>query len=171
MSAPANAWDQLPGEPPEAYARFLIYRNLGPARTIDAAYGASAGNRRKSQSTSGQWLADSSAYNWRERAARWDVAQLSVVVPETTGLIFEAIAEYSKIVLEELKARKRKPGSWIELKEYLVVLSNLVSPDVIAAAADHARAAGPEPAPGAGASPDTGGPGASGGTPGSDADA
>lgn len=141
--APQSPWDQLPGEPPEAYARFLIYRNLGPARSLDAAYQASAPKRSKSPSVSGQWKDDSADYNWRERAARWDVAQLSVVVPEATGLIFQSIAEYAKIILEALQERKHTPRTWAELKDGLVVLSTLVSPDVIAAATDHAQPAGP----------------------------
>ncbi len=162
----ADPWAQLPHEPPEAYARFLIYRNLGPARSLDAAYQvASAGKRRKSLSASGQWLDDSSAYNWRQRAARWDVAQLSVVVPEATGLIFQAIAEYAKIVLEELQARKQKPRTWSELKEGLVVLSTLVSPDVIAAVADNSSSAGAEPEIGGGLDTATA-PGVPGGGPG-----
>lgn len=154
MSAVADPWEQLPGEPPEAYARFLIYRNLGPARSLDAAYAISnITKRKKSESASGQWREDSTAYHWRERAARWDVAQLSVVVPETTGLIFQAIAEYAKIVLEELQARKQKPRTWSELKEGLVVLSTLVSPDVIAHAANHSGDAGDAPAPDGGDPP------------------
>src|SRR5262249_28786381 len=31
-------WDQQPDEPDAAYSRFLMYRNLGPARTLDAAF-------------------------------------------------------------------------------------------------------------------------------------
>lgn len=142
--APQSPWDQLPGEPPEAYARFLIYRNLGPARSLDAAYKiANVGKRRKSSERSGTWQENATAHRWRERAARWDVAQLSVVVPEATGLIFQSIAEYAKIILEALQERKHTPRTWAELKDGLVVLSTLVSPDVIAAATDHAQPAGP----------------------------
>ena len=38
----------LPGEPQAAYARFLIYRNLGPARTLEAAYRVYLGDQAQS---------------------------------------------------------------------------------------------------------------------------
>jgi hypothetical protein len=31
-------WDQQPGEPNSDYAKFLVYRNLGTARSLDRAY-------------------------------------------------------------------------------------------------------------------------------------
>jgi hypothetical protein len=37
-------WDQLEGESDESYARFLIYRSLGPARTLLLGYIAFRGN-------------------------------------------------------------------------------------------------------------------------------
>jgi hypothetical protein len=116
---------------------------MGPARTIDNAYiVGSAGKRKKSQATSGQWTADSAAYNWRERAARWDIAQLSAVVPETAGVIFEAIREFSRQVLAEVQAGAHKPKNWTEVKDALIVLAGFVSPDVITAAVDNSSRAG-----------------------------
>lgn len=144
----SDPWEQLPNEPPEAYARFLVYRNLGPARTLDAAYTtANVGNRRKSSERSGTWQDNSTAYNWRERAARWDVAQLSAVVPATAGVIFEAIAEFAKQVLAEVQAGTHKPKNWTEVKDALIVLASFVSPDVITAAVDNAGRAGSDEAP------------------------
>lgn len=149
---PLQPWDQQPGEPPEAYARFLVYRNMGPVRSLDAAYqAANVGKGRKSSERSGTWQDNSSAYNWRERAARWDVAQLSAVVPETAGVIFEAIKEFARQTLAEVQSGKHRPKDWGEVKEALVVLSTLVSPDVIATAADNAQAAGHGERHGAGA--------------------
>lgn len=128
-------WDQLDNESTEAYARFLVYRNLGPARTIEHAYQSTAGNKSgKRVSRSGYWEKDSADYSWRERAARWDVAQLSQVVPETAGIIFQAIKEFAVITLREVT--NYKPRNWAEVKDSIVILSNLVAPEVIAAAVD-----------------------------------
>lgn len=147
-----NPWDQQPGEPSEAYARFLVYRNLGPGRSLDAAYGiANVGNRRKSSERSGTWQENATAHRWRERAARWDVAQLSVVVPSTAGVIFEAIAEFARQVLAEVQAGTHKPKSWTEVKDALIVLAGFVSPDVITATIDHASRVGDEKPGGGGA--------------------
>lgn len=143
MAGDRKAWEQLDNEPDEAYVRFLVYRNLGPARTLDLAYAAANVNKRKrSASASGQWREDSTTYHWRERAARWDVSQLSQVVPETAGLIFESIKEYARIVLGELQTGKHKPRKWAEVKDSLVTLAQFVSPEVITSAIDNAGAPG-----------------------------
>jgi hypothetical protein len=68
-----KAWDQLPGESNSAYARFLIYRNLGPARTLDAAYQSTVEKSKKKQSISGQWTKDSTVFDWIRRADAWDI--------------------------------------------------------------------------------------------------
>ena len=137
----SNAWDQLDNEPTEAHARFLVYRNLGPVRTVEAAY-HSVGKSRKKNGMSGQWASDSAAYNWRERAARWDVAQLNQIVPETAGIIFEGIKEYARIVLRELQSAQYKPRNWAELRDSLVVLAGFVSPEVITQAVDNSAGHG-----------------------------
>jgi hypothetical protein len=31
-------WDQQPDEPGRCYARFLLFRNMGPSRSVEAAY-------------------------------------------------------------------------------------------------------------------------------------
>ena len=117
---------------------------MGPARTLDSAYQTAnvGGKRRKSSERSGTWQENASAYNWRERAARWDIAQLSAVVPETAGVIFEAIREFSRQVLAEVQAGTHKPKNWTEVKDALIVLAGFVSPDVITAAVDNSSRAG-----------------------------
>ena len=136
-----NAWDQLENETTEAYARFLAYRNMGPTRTLEAAYKASA-KRGKKRQVSGTWASESQVNNWRERAARWDVAQLNQIVPETAGLIFEGIKEYARIVLRELQSAQYKPRNWAELRDSLVVLAGFVSPEVITQAVDNSAGPG-----------------------------
>lgn len=136
--APLSPWDQQPGEPTEAYARFLVYRNLGPARSLDAAYGAAAGNRRKSQSTSGQWLADSSAYNWVDRSTRWDIHNLT-----TAGA--GAVAKFVKIIdlvalrsLEALENGDIKPTDWAGLVNALDKLGAYIPAETVSQIRDTA---------------------------------
>jgi len=38
VTDPATPWDPQPGEPPRWYARFEIFRLIGPHRTMEEAY-------------------------------------------------------------------------------------------------------------------------------------
>lgn len=142
MTTPPKPWEQLENETPEAYTRFLVYRNLGPGRSIAAAYKAVKGGKKREPS--GQWERDSVAYNWPDRAARWDVAQLSELVPEATANIFKAISETARIALRELESGRLKPANWAELKETVTLLASFISPEVITSAIDNAGNTGSE---------------------------
>lgn len=75
-----DRWDRLPGEGTRAYHAFLIYRDLGPARTLEEVYRVvqettkSKRSRGKSPTThaSGRINGWSSSWNWVERARAWD---------------------------------------------------------------------------------------------------
>jgi hypothetical protein len=82
MAKKRQGWDQQEGEPDAAYVRFLIFRNLGPARALVAAYQtfltdldeASEGVEKRAP---GQWHADCRTYDWVSRSRAWDIAMLS----------------------------------------------------------------------------------------------
>jgi len=146
----AKPWEQLPGEPDTAYVRFLIYRDLGPSRSIDSAYAAatagSAPNGTKAhRRANGQWKHDSAEYHWPERARAWDIAVLSELVPETASLIFTTINEAARVTLEKLREGKLKPRTWPQLLESVTILAGFISPEVISATVDHAANDGPVP--------------------------
>lgn len=147
---PPNPWDQLEDEPPEAYVRFLIYRNLGPARTVDLAYSAylaqmpsepsAAAKRRggkkppgpKAQSrATGVWWADSSAYDWKNRATAWDVYHFANVVPDGAIAIMSVVAETAKVALRALEAGTLRPRTWGELIDGVQLLTSFVSADTV----------------------------------------
>jgi hypothetical protein len=145
-------WDKLPEEPDEAYARFLVFRNLGVGRTIDAAYATirtSAANRAKSRKgkksaksttrASGQWFKDAATFHWAERAAAWDVEMLRVVVPETITAIFQAIDEFAKVTIETLRSGKVKPRTWVQAIGAITILAGFISPETARSAMDQLR--------------------------------
>lgn len=70
MSA-QEPWAQLDNEPGVAYAAFLIYRNLGPQRSIVEAYRQYTGDAEHTQ-PSGRWNHYSRDYAWQERARAYD---------------------------------------------------------------------------------------------------
>jgi len=58
-------WDRRKGEPAPAYARFLIYRNLGPRRSLAQAQEVCGVSLGRLKQLSGQW-------SWPARALAWD---------------------------------------------------------------------------------------------------
>lgn len=145
-----NAWDQQHGEPDEAYVRFLLFRNMGPTRTILAAWqlwvkarpAPRTKTKRKTAAqthASGTWSDDAATWRWIERARAWDIATLRDVVPETATLIFSAIREMARITLEELTSGNLRPTTWEEVKDSAVVLSQFIAPETITAVVDHAQ--------------------------------
>ena len=70
-------WEQLDDEPDAAYARFLVYLELGQSRSVDGAYraGNEAPKGTKKARASGQWKRDSAAFGWKARAKAWDISR------------------------------------------------------------------------------------------------
>ncbi len=66
-------WERRPEESGRAYSAFVLYRDLGPTRSLAAAYAASrhpgGGVAKKAASHWEEW---SSAYDWVERAEAYD---------------------------------------------------------------------------------------------------
>lgn len=136
-------WSQLQDESDTAYIRFLIYRDLGPARSIDAAYAAHQGEEaakgsKRQQRAPGQWTNDSAQYRWPERARAWDRALLVDLVPEAAGMIFHAVNETARATLQQLQSGKLRPRTWPQLMGTVTILASFISPETIRAAIDHA---------------------------------
>jgi hypothetical protein len=76
LPTPADPWDIQPGEPPRWYTRFLIYLELGPARTITAAYQrVHRRGKTPSKGPSGWWTAVARRWQWSARALAYDIRQ------------------------------------------------------------------------------------------------
>jgi hypothetical protein len=136
-------WDQQPDEPAAAYARFLAYRNLGPGRSVEAAYQAytgrkTAGKSRKSQAVSGTWTADCAGNNWVARAQAWDLHQMAAQGQLAVVGFVHGLEAYTHKVLEALRLTKG-PTTWDEITEALHVLSNVIPAATIAALHAHTR--------------------------------
>ena len=155
--APQSPWDQLPGEPPEAYARFLIYRNLGPARSLDAAYAASNVTKRKrSDAASGQWREDSAAYGWGERAARWDIHNLTAVGAGAVAKFVQIIDLIAMRSLEALQDGSIKPKDWAGLVNALDKLGAYIPAETVSQIRDTANRDGVAAIGAPGQKPDAG---------------
>jgi hypothetical protein len=145
-------WEQQEGESAADYARFLIYRNLGPARTIDAAYeiyqrdnqpepNSSEKGLSKplkvSESTSkraGGWWKDTYfKHNWRKRAEAWDIHNLTLQGKEFVQSFYQAITGLSLLTSQSILEGKIKPDNWADLLNGLTTLGNFISPEALTA--------------------------------------
>lgn len=71
----ALEWERLPAETARAYAAFVVYRDLGPGRSLAVAYGAwrrANGVAGDAAKAAGYWQEWSSTHGWVARAAAYD---------------------------------------------------------------------------------------------------
>jgi hypothetical protein len=133
-------WNRRPDEPDAAYVRFLIYRNLGPVRSLEAAYRKfmedlgeiDAAKSCESLPVSGQWFKDSRSFDWVRRARAWDIAVFSEVGREAVI----ALGHYTRALaikgLEAL-ANSSGPENWKAHLETLHALCTIIPPEIISA--------------------------------------
>jgi hypothetical protein len=122
MTTPEHPWNQLPGEPDAAYRRFLTYLSLGTTRTLRK---AAATERNEPQQNaapqgplSGQWGADSAAYDWVRRALLWDCEMLEAACAQTVVKTAEAL----NLLLDRLHDAIAELGpidSWEQVLKFL----------------------------------------------------
>ncbi len=76
-----DPWDRRDDETDAEYARFRVYLNAGPCRTLNSAYhhytkqfpNATSGDKRRAP---GYWRENSVKHSWGDRATAWDVRNL-----------------------------------------------------------------------------------------------
>jgi hypothetical protein len=141
-------WDQLDDEPDAAYVRFLAYRNLGPARSVNAAHASITTDKTAKIGPSlSQWRADSSRFAWVSRANAWDIhvfKTTGVQAAITYGAAIKALADRVLNLLAKLEKADLKT-----LLKAIHVLSDLLPPDTIYALLGESAAGsgGPPTAP------------------------
>lgn len=91
-------WNQQPGESPAAYRAFLVYRDLGPKRSLSAALEAD-GRPPTSLAYWGRW---SSANAWLARCAAWD-AHLQKLADEANATEVTKMAKRHAQLAESLQ--------------------------------------------------------------------
>jgi hypothetical protein len=129
-------WDQRETESTAAYARFLTYRNLGPTRSLDAAYQIYSGvpvGAKKPKRRPGSWQRECRDLDWTARAEAWDVSMLSESSARVVVTVIRALEAASVRVLEGLLEPGSKPKGWSELLEGLMRLVPYVPPEMVKA--------------------------------------
>lgn len=70
----SEAYDRQEGESSKAFAAFCSYRDLGPSRSVDAAYCLHSGAEPGTKQASGNFKRYATTQNWVERSAKFDAA-------------------------------------------------------------------------------------------------
>ncbi len=128
-------WDQLPNEPDESYKHFLIYRNMGPGRSLHAAYGqlCIAKQREIKASIPGNWTSDSSRFRWVERCKAWDIFVLLEQGPAIAKDFLEAIRIYANNLIDSLRndGATNKPIGFESITKAIDTLGKLLTPEFL----------------------------------------
>lgn len=129
----SDPWDQLPGESPESYARFLTFRNLGPGRSLALACNihTSAAKRRKTPYASGTWQDDSAKNEWVARATAWDIHQISAQGDELARLWVGILVSAATKAAQKLADPRCKPKDFAQALSVVEKLSPYLTPDVL----------------------------------------
>lgn len=135
-----KAWEQLPDEPSEAYARFLIYRNLGASRSLDSAYKTttevSKGN--KKYRAPGQWRDDCVKYEWVQRSLAWDIEMMSTVGVSTVIRFINALDAIAQKSLATLVDPTKRPKDWKAAVDAINTLGSFIPAETVGAIQDNA---------------------------------
>lgn len=133
-------WEQLPDEPAAAYARFQVYLTLGRTRSLELAYSSqkTAKQRERSRGTaktsiSGTWAADSSKYNWVERALAYDIDVLAGKGYETVIDFINTLSILANKTLRAVADDKIKPKSLEGILELVNILGSFIPAETVAA--------------------------------------
>ena len=99
------AWDQREGEPPRWYGRFLIYLELGPARSLrEACRVANRKTRQQVHCAYGSWCDQARRWAWRERATAWDMEQRELLAASERATMLAMRARRVAVMEENLEA-------------------------------------------------------------------
>jgi hypothetical protein len=142
LPMPRPPWERRPGEPKTAYARFLIYRNLGPARSLAEAQKLATKSHKKPTKVAGSWSDESARWGWVERAHDWDISRLAQQGEEAV-VVFIALVRLA--VQQSLAALKTmQPKTWQELLNAIQLLSSFIPNETIQRLAEQGQYAAAE---------------------------
>jgi hypothetical protein len=148
---PRHPWERRKCEPDAAYAHFLLYRNLGLARSIGKAYsaykatsevyaiaiGEEAAKGGKRRRAPGNWWGEAATHEWEGRAVAWDVAMLASTGRKAIAAFCALLEQASVRCLAAVVNGEIAPNDWTKLIETIHALGSLIPSDLIRDAALH----------------------------------
>ena len=102
-----DTWERLPEENSLWYGRFLLFRDMGPSRSLLGTVHAEEAKKRKEKqsfSPPGAWSVAAKQWNWKERAEAWDAyiqrlneAEIQRALTEGYAAIHERVKALNKM--------------------------------------------------------------------------
>lgn len=147
-------WDRLSVEDDLDYSYFLVFRNLGPRRTLRAAYrhfASSFGNAQKTPlsgvNVPEKWKSLRRENRWVERASAWDVHCLKSVGCRVAVNQSQAILSLSREAVRTARKVRLDPEQPAELLDVMRTIQGYLTPDAVAAVALSAAPLADDPSP------------------------
>lgn len=160
MAEPTHPWDQQPGEPNESFARFLLYRNIGPGRSQQAAYdtylatfrnaapaAAPAAKGAKKPQVPGHWNDDSARWRWVDRATTYDLHVLHTHGERLAVLWVGILSAAAEKCAQKLADPRCKPRDFMQCVAVIDKLAAFLSPDAVKSLQPPAPPPGPRRQP------------------------
>ena len=105
MEGERRVWERREGEPGRWYGRFLIYLELGPARSLrEACRVANRKTREQVHCAYGSWCDQARRWEWRERATAWDIEQRELLAASERAAMLAMRARRVAVMEENLEA-------------------------------------------------------------------
>lgn len=130
-------WQKQEGESNTEYAKYLVYQNMGPGRTVLRAYRAYKQDPNIT-TYSGAFRRLSTVRRWIDRASAYDVYAMS---DRGTGIVVnwvEALVLLSERTLSAIIDQDLRPKNLEEALRIIDVLSQFVTPETVQAAREFA---------------------------------
>jgi hypothetical protein len=131
----ARPWDQWPNEPAGAYKRFVVFRELGPGRSLNRAYqeflrlsGVTKGV--EGRRAPGCWQRYAEEWSWAERCHGFDIASFAARGQKVVVLYLECILEATRKLLRGIQ-NGRGPVTEAEINDALETLARLIPPEAV----------------------------------------
>lgn len=134
-----NLWLQFHKEPDDAYARFCLYRGLGPGRTLISAYrtylasfkNATNGKRTQPSHIPGHWGEECSRWRWVERAEAWDVHVLKNYGERLATRFIGSLDKLAEKTAQAVAKPAMRPKNWKDVLDSLEIIAKYLRPDIV----------------------------------------
>ena len=130
-------WEQMPGEPDAAHSHFLTYLYMTyladvPRRRVGAAYCMHHGLPEGTHPPQA-WSDEVRLWRWHYRATRYDIANRHLAARAFVAEHMQALRAILLVSVNALLDPKNAPKSHYEARESIRAVSEIVTPEVLAA--------------------------------------
>ena len=146
-------WSRLPGESEDAYAHFLIYRNLGYSRSLKRAYfrylqmyDEYTGDIKRLVIPA-TWRRQCMDHFWTQRATSWDIQNLHTYGSRLAVLYTQAVTKMAEKCVRVSRSKNPGDKEWPDLLDTVQTVREYLTPDVVKGIADRTKSAGPASLP------------------------